>query len=154
MSTIEEVLDIDGITLTRGQMGALKARALGTYPRMAVRTRLALLNAGLLDPYYQRRATPKGVRLVTPGHVISEKLRTYADVYAEYLAALDAKHASEDALNLLLAGYHDLLSPELQRALSEYDNACERHQAAWSAYLEPSAAAGEELRSILEAQWK
>ena len=154
MPTIEEVLNIDGITLTRGQKRALLFRAIGTFPRMAASTRIALLNAGLLDPYYQQRATPKGVRYVTPGHVVSEALRAYADAFAEYLAldraVVSLGQASADAYRR----DHMQMTPHVVAAISAYDEALGRRRDAWSACQEPRAAAGEELRSILEAQWK
>jgi len=154
MPTIEEVLDIDGITLTRGQKRALLFRAIGTFPRMAASTRIALLNAGLLDPYYQQRATPKGVRLVTPGHVVSEALRAYADAFAEYLARDREVVASGQVVSAAYLCDHFQMTSRVVAAISAYDEALGRRGDAWVACQEPCAAAGEELRSILEAQWK
>jgi hypothetical protein len=154
MPTIEEVLDIDGITLTRGQKRALLFRALGTCPRMAVGTRIALLNAGLLDPYCQQRATPKGIRLVTPGHVISEALRAYADAFAVYLALDRAVGSLERVMTDAYLRDHFQMTPYVVATISAHDEALGRRGDAWVACQEPCAAAGEELRSILEVQWK
>jgi hypothetical protein len=144
MPTIDDYLDIDGLTLMPSQRKALLDIANGVPRRYTPAMLSCLRGLACVDDITRRKVTPRGIRYLTPGRTVSPVLRAYALAYTALLnAARDVREATRN--------WGAAVTPA-ERAMAQLrlDEAQDRGGQAAMAVSDARQAAVHELRAVLE----